>query len=174
MLAREANEQYQDSDDPSYAFLLAQIALDLHRKKEFRKATEILVRRYPDQMASHYFNAVRLAMEESWIAAEDEIKKAERLGLPAQTAQAFLDSGIHTRATVWRWVHYGLYLLAAWVCGLFILFLAGKVFSKLTLRFIERGYLDSSLSDAEDRACAVSTGGSLISPALTITFPFRS
>src|SRR5216684_1728340 len=76
-------------------------------------------------------------------------RKAERLGLPAQTAQAFLNSGIHTRATVWRWVHYGIYVLAAWVCGLFILFLAGKVFSKLTLRFIERGHLDSSVSDAE-------------------------
>jgi len=149
MLAQRANQQYQGSDDSSYALLMAKIAWDLQKATEFREATEILVHRYPDQMATHYCNAIRLAMDESWIAAEDEIKKAERLGLPAQTAQAFLNSGIHTRATVWRWVHYGIYVLAAWVCGLFILFLAGKVFSKLTLRFIERGYLDSSVSDAE-------------------------
>ena len=37
-------------------------------------------------MASHCFNGVRLAMDGSWIAAEDEIKKAENMGLPAQMA----------------------------------------------------------------------------------------
>jgi Zn-dependent protease with chaperone function len=149
MLAREACERDQNSDDPSYASLRAQIALDLKKPAEFGQATEILVRLYPDQIATHYFNGIRLAMEGSWIAAEDEIRKAERLGLPAQTAQAILASGIHTRATAWRCVRYGLYLLAAWMCGLFILFVAGKVFSKLTLRFIERADLNSALSGAE-------------------------
>ena len=148
-LAKEANERYQGSDDPSYAMLMAQIAIDLNRAAEFRQATEILVRKYPEQMATHYFNAIRLATDGHWIAAEDEIKKAQRLGLPAEATQAFLDSGIHTRATAWRWVHYGLYLLAAWVCGLLVLFVAGKVFSKLTLRFIERADLNSSMSGKE-------------------------
>jgi len=148
-LAKEANEQNPSSDDPSYAMLMAQIALDLRREAEFRQATAILVHKYPDQMATHYFNAIRLAMDGSWIAAEDEVKKAQSMGLPAQAAQALLASGIHVRATAWRWVHYGLYLLTAWVCGLFILFVAGKIFSKLTLRFIERADLSSSVSGAE-------------------------
>ena len=148
-LAKEANDRYQGSDDSGYALLMAQIAMDLNRDAEFRQATEMLVRKYPDQMATHYFNAIRLAMDASWIAAEDEIKKAQRLGLPAQAAQAFLASGVHTRATAWRWVHNGLYLLAAWVCGLLILFVAGKIFSKLTLRFIEREDLNSSMSGKE-------------------------
>jgi tetratricopeptide (TPR) repeat protein len=106
-LAKEANERNQGLDDASYAILMAQIALDLNREAEFRQATELLVRNHPEQMATHYFNAVRAAMDESWIAAEDEIKKAERLGLPAASAQAFLASGIHTRATAWRWVYTG-------------------------------------------------------------------
>ena len=127
----------------------AQLALNLGKEAEFRQVTQTLVQKYPDYMATHYFNAMRLAMDESWIASEDEIKKAESLGLPAQTAQALLASGIHTRATAWRWVRYGIYILAAWVCGLFTLFLAGKVFSKLTLRFIERADLDSAVSGAE-------------------------
>jgi Zn-dependent protease with chaperone function/tetratricopeptide (TPR) repeat protein len=148
-LAKEANERDQSSDDPSYAILMAQIALDVKREAEFRQATAILVQKYPDQVATHYFNGIWLAMDGSWIAAEDEIKKAERLGLPAQMAQALLASGIHTRATAWRWAYNGLYLLAAWVCGLFILFVAGKVFSKLTLRFIERADLNNSVSGAE-------------------------
>jgi Zn-dependent protease with chaperone function/tetratricopeptide (TPR) repeat protein len=148
-LAKEANGRNQNSDDPDFAVLTAQIALSLKNEEEFRQATEILVRKYPDQMATHYFNAIQLAMGERWIAAEDEMKRAQRLGLPAQTAEAFLASGIHTRATAWRWVHYGFYLLAAWVFGLFTLFVAGKVFSKLTLRFIENAELNSSVSGAE-------------------------
>lgn len=41
-------------------------------------------------------------MDESWIAAEDEINKAEHLGLPQQAVQDFLASGVHTRAMAWR------------------------------------------------------------------------
>ena len=63
MLAREACERDQNSDDPSYASLRAQIALDLKKPAEFGQATEILVRLYPDQIATHYFNGIRLAME---------------------------------------------------------------------------------------------------------------
>ena len=121
----------------------------LKEEAAFRQATDLLVRKYPDQMATHYCNAIRLAMDESWIGAEDEIKKAGRMGLPAQTVQAFLDSGIHTRALAWRSGYYVAYLLAAWICGLLILFAAGKVFSKLTLRFIEDADVNSTVSSAE-------------------------
>lgn len=148
-LAKEADALNQDLSDSSYASMVAQLALDLKNEAEFRHATEELADNFPDQMATHYFNAIRLAMDEHWIAAEDEIKKAEHLGLPSQTAQAFLGSGVHTRATAWRLVHYILYCLAAWVCGLFILFIAGKVFSTLTLRFIERTDPNSAVSHAE-------------------------
>jgi len=137
-LAKEANELDHSSDDPRYATLMAQMALDTKREAEFRQATDILVRKYPGQMATHYYSAIRFAMDQNWIASEDEIKKAERLGLPPQTAQAILNSGIHTRALVWRCIHYAAYLLAAWASGLLLLFLAGKIFSKMTLRFIEK------------------------------------
>ena len=148
-LAKEANEQFQGSDNPSYSLLMAQMALDLKKEAEFRQATGTLVHKYPDLMATHYYNAILLAMDESWIGAEDEIKKAERLGLPPRAVQDFLASGIHTRATAWRWAHYALYVVAAWACGLFILFVAGKLFSKLTLRFIERSDPNSRVSGAE-------------------------
>ena len=148
-LVKEASEKVQSSDDPSYSLLMAQIAWGLKNEAAFRQATDTLINKYPDLMAAHYFNAIRLAMNESWIQAEDEIKKAQRLGLPAQAAQEFLASGVHARATAWRWVHYALYVVAAWAFGLFILFVAGKVFSKLTLRFIERSDPNSQASGAE-------------------------
>ena len=148
-LAKEATALYPNSDDPSYAMLMAQLALDTKNEADFRQVTDLLVRKYPNQMVTHYCNAIRLAMDESWIGADDEIIQAGRMGLSAQTVQGFLDSGIHTRAMAWRWSYRVSYLLAAWVCGLFILFVAGKVFSKLTLRFIENADLNFNVSHSE-------------------------
>lgn len=148
-LAKEAVARNLDSADPSYLAFTAQLALNLRRDADFRSTTALLVRNFPDQMSTHYFNAIRSAMDENWITAENEIKRAEHLGLPTQAAQAFLDSGVHARAMAWRWSYYVLYLLAVWACGLLFLFAAGKVFSKLTLRFIETADVNSTISGSE-------------------------
>lgn len=148
-LAKEAAEKYQGGDDPSYFASVAHIALGLENNEDFRGATERLVDKYPNFVGTHYYNAYRLAMAGSWIAAEDEIRKAERLGLPREVVQEFLATGVHTRATAWRWAHYALYALAAWACGLGLLFVSGKIFSRLTLRFIEESDPNSGASGAE-------------------------
>jgi len=137
-LAEEANGKYAGPRDPDYPLLVARLALDLGKKAKFRQTTETLLHNYPNLVATHYFNAIRLALDDNWPAAEEEIKKAERLGLPAQVVQRFLASGVGARATAWRWRHYALYLFAAWACGLLLLLVAGKLLSKLTLYFIKR------------------------------------
>jgi Zn-dependent protease with chaperone function len=146
-LAKEATLSAQS--DPDYAFLMGQIALSLNRQTEFREATDILEREYPNNMETHYSNGIRQALDGNWIASEDEIKEARRLGLPAQAAQGLLDSGIHKRAMIWRIVHYGIYLLGAWALGLVVLFVAGKIFSKLTLRHIDGVDPNSVVSSSE-------------------------
>jgi len=148
-LSKEATALNHSPDDSSYAMLTAQLALDTKNEPDFRQATDLLVRNFPNQMATHYFNAIRQAMDENWITSEDEIQQAGRMGLPAQNVQAFLDSGIHTRALEWRIGYYAAGLLAVWASGLLILFVAGKVFSKLTLRFIDTADLNSTVSPAE-------------------------
>ncbi len=136
-LALEADQKNRN-EDFSYPALVAELALRLDRKKEFREATLRLVLQYPDEMVTHYFSAIRAAIDEEWTAAEDEIKKAEQLGLAPEVVKEFLDSGIHSRATVWRYAHHTLYLVAAWCGGLLLLFILGKTLSTLTLRSIER------------------------------------
>jgi Zn-dependent protease with chaperone function len=148
-LAEEADEKYKGSDDPDYPLLVARLALDLRKEAEFRQATETLLVKYPNLMASHYFTAIRLGLDEDWTKAEDEIRKAERLGLPAQEVPRFLASGIRARATVWRWSHYVLYLFTAWACGLLLLLVTGKLFSKLTLHLIERADPNLAAGGAE-------------------------
>lgn len=135
-LAVEA-EGAQQSADISYPALVAQLSLELDKQADFRAAVRRLNDRHPGTMATHYFTAIRAAMDEDWAAAESEIRKAEALGLPHAEAQRFLDSGIGTRAAVWRYTYYALYLTGAWAVGLLLLFVLGKIFSGATMRSIE-------------------------------------
>ena len=148
-LATEAHQKYKPADDPGYALLLAHLGMVLQKEPEFREATSTLVKSYPELMATHYYNAVLLAFDGSWIRAENEIKKAEQMGLSQQVAKEFLESGVHTRAVAWRWAYYSLYVVAAWGCGLLLLFLTGKLFSRLTVRFIEKSDPNLQASRAE-------------------------
>jgi Zn-dependent protease with chaperone function len=139
-LAKKALAAYRAqnrNDDPYYAVILAQIAFDLEDVKEARAAVNALAADHPDLLQTHYYFAVLAAYDEDWEKAEEEIKKAQSLGLPAEAAQQFLDSGVHTRAQTWRYLYYALYLVGAWVIGLVALFALGKIFSNLTLRSIE-------------------------------------
>jgi Zn-dependent protease with chaperone function len=135
-LAQEA-KALNNTSDSSYLLLIARLSLKLEKEVDFRNATEELVSTYPDEMPSHYMNAIRLAMDEDWIGSEKEIRKAEALGLPSEIANEFLASGVQTRATVWRFVYYALALVAIWIIGLIALFLVGKLLSKMTVGSIE-------------------------------------
>ncbi|HKQ91950.1 MAG TPA: tetratricopeptide repeat protein [Blastocatellia bacterium] len=139
-LAKSALAAYQAqnrNDDPYYAVLVAQIAFKQDNVKEVRAAANALATDHPDLMQTHFFLALLAAHDEDWVKAEEEIKKAQNLGLSAETAQQFLDSGVHTRAQTWRYFYYSLYLVGAWIVGLVALFALGKLFSNLTLRSIE-------------------------------------
>ncbi|HSB08975.1 MAG TPA: M48 family metalloprotease [Blastocatellia bacterium] len=124
-------------NDPTYWVMVAQLSLELDREPDLRIATRMLVTQYPEMMATHYFSAVLAATDGNWIKAEEEIKRAQSLGLPDEVAEQMLASGIHTKATVWLYAYYSLYLVAAWAVGLVVLFVLGKVFSKATLQWIE-------------------------------------
>ncbi len=135
-LAVEA-DRMSSSADSSYPTVVAQLALELERQAPFHKAVGTLKQKFPDDLATHYFGAIEAAMDEHWVQAESEIGKAEALGLPHEAAEQFLDSGIRTRARVWRYVYWVLYAAAAWALGLLALFALGKVFSGLTMKTVE-------------------------------------
>lgn len=147
--AREAYDNHKGAD-ASYALLLAQIALNVESDREFRQATETLVRTHPELMATHYFNAIRQAGDGNWIDSENEIRVAERLGLPAAGAEAMLSSsGIHRHAMIQRFWRAAPWVLAAWVAALVLLFVVGKILSGVTLRMIESADPGSALSGNE-------------------------
>ena len=135
ILATEADAK-SASADVSYPALVAQLSLDLEQKESFQSAVRTLKQKFPDQLPTHYFAAISAAWDEDWMTADAEIRKAEASGLPHEVAQQFLDSGVGTRAAVWRYTYYVLYLAAAWALGLVLLFALGKIFSGLTMRSV--------------------------------------
>ena len=146
-LVKEANRLVPD--DPDTLVLHAQLAMEFEKIDDFRRTTGQLAARHPELVATHFYNAVLAAHDEKWITAEDEIKVAQSLGLPAEVAQQFLDSGVHTRATVWHYLIYSLYLVGAWVVGLLALFVVGKLMSRKTLASLEAANINSPTSASE-------------------------
>jgi len=146
-LIREA--RVSDGHDVSALVLQAQLAMELDKIGDFRQATEQLVANHPELMVTHFYNAMLAAYDEKWITAEEEIKVAQRLGLPPEVAQQFLDSGVKTRATVWHYLIYSLYLIGAWLVGLAALFLFGKLMSWRTLTSLEAANPNSPASSSE-------------------------
>lgn len=135
-LAVEA-DRMSSSADSSYPSLVAQLALMLEREDAFRGAVETLERKFPDDVATRYYSAIAAAIREDWARAESEMERAEELGVPHEVAEEFLNSGVRTRARVWRYVYWVLYAAAAWAAGLLLLFVLGKVFSNLTMRAVD-------------------------------------
>lgn len=148
-LSKEANRSSQQTNDPDYLVLQAQLAMELDKLDDFRRVTNQLVAKHPEIMATHFYNAILAANDEKWITAEQEIKVAQSLGLAPEVAQRFLDSGVQTRARVWQYLIYSLYLVAAWIVGLAALFLVGKLMSRKTLISLEEANPNSPASGSE-------------------------
>lgn len=148
-LVKEANRSPEVANDPDYLVVQAQLAMELDKFDDFRHATEQLVAKHPQLMATHYFNAILAASDERWTTAEQEILVAQSLGLAPEVAQQFLDSGVRTRARVWQYLYYSLYLVGAWIVGLIALFLVGKLMSRKTLSSLEEANPNSPTSESE-------------------------
>jgi hypothetical protein len=84
-------------------------------------------------MLTHYFNAIIQATDEHWLKAEEEILKAQSMGLSAEATEAFLNTGVRTHARVWHYAIYAAVLVGVWISGLLLLFLVGKAMSRSKL-----------------------------------------
>ena len=135
-LAVEA-DRLSSSEDSSYPAMVAHLALELERVDVFQKAVGTLQSKFPGEPGTHYYTAIDAAIREDWGRAESEMERAEALGVPHEVAEEFLNSGVRSRARVWRYVYWVLYAAAAWALGLVLLFVLGKVFSNLTMRAVD-------------------------------------
>jgi Zn-dependent protease with chaperone function len=139
-LAKEAMQKDTENNS-DYPLVVADLALQSNHLKEFAETVEILKVRFPELAATHYFNGIKLANEGSFDAAIAELKTAESLGLPpeatSQVLAAIKTAKIEQYFGLGDYFSYALYLVGAWILGLIILFVAGKILSAKTLRSIE-------------------------------------
>lgn len=140
-----------DGQDAGALCSTAQLALNLENLNEARIASALLDEKFPELMQTHYFAAVVAAIDEHWVRAENEIRKAVKLGLDPAAAQQFLDSGIHSRATAWRIVGGSAWTVGLWVVGLALLCGLGFGLSRTTLRQVEDSDPTLSISTGEQR-----------------------
>lgn len=138
-------------DDADILGVTAQLAFGLENFAAARDAVSQLEDKYPKEMTTHYFAAFIAAHDERWIRAEDEIREARDLGLPAEAAQSFLDSGIHRAALFWRVIRNTSATIITWALGLVTLFVAGWALSRATLHRIEQSDPCIPISDGEKR-----------------------
>ncbi len=125
---------YAVSSDLSKLSMFADLALETGNDDEFRSATARLVRVHPDAKESHYFNALRATNDKDWVTAENEIRRAGKLGLSPKVVEYVLASGIPGRGSTRSYLSIALWIALAWVAGLGVLFFAGKLLSAATLR----------------------------------------
>ncbi len=134
----EEGEFLSNGDDPDFATLLGWIALEEENIDEFRSATSRLMQKYPDEMVSHYFAAILASADGEWKKAKNEILIAKEKGLPEESVQKFLDSGVQSKLRPQEYATYFLWMVIAWMVGLLLLFLVGKLLSNITLLSVER------------------------------------
>lgn len=145
-MMKEANQMKSDAGT---LVRTAELALELKERNDFRDATRQMMKAFPDKPESHYLNAILAAANREWSTAEEEIRRAGDLGLSPQLVRQFLDSGVHRRASEWRYATYVGYAAAGWAAGLGLLFIFGKTLSWLTLNSIKRAGSKAMVSPRE-------------------------
>ncbi|HVE59926.1 MAG TPA: M48 family metalloprotease [Pyrinomonadaceae bacterium] len=140
VLAKEAIQKATETDS-DYLVFFAQLALSTNHLDDFKSSVKTLKDKFPELAATHYFNGIKLANDGELEAAETEIKAAENLGLPREATTEILAAIEKEKGKSYfglgNYFFYGLYLVGAWLLGLAVLFVAGKILSAKTLHSIE-------------------------------------
>jgi Zn-dependent protease with chaperone function len=123
-----------DPDDDFAAAALGQAALATNDLAALRRASERLVALAPDEPTGHFFAALADASDQRWSDAEHEVEVARSLGLPAEEADRLHAAIRSSEPLHLRAIGPASYLLGGWLAALALLFLAGVVLSRATLR----------------------------------------
>lgn len=144
---RLSKEAFQKApiDDPAYAAMLANTALYTNHQAEFDQAVRFLLEKYSDRPETHYFNSMRLANVGAFSSAEDELKIAEAKGFPQESIQPVraVIADMRTQSEAgpfglsYSYLYLPLWIFGAWIAGLVLLFIVGKVLSSRTISSIE-------------------------------------
>ena len=140
-----------NGDDVDIFTLLGQIELQKNNISEFRATTNLMLEKYPKEMATHYFAAILAYQDQDWKNAKKEILIAKEYGLSNDLVNEFLNSGVNSKATKGTIINILLIVLIVWISGLLALYIVGKVLSNITVKSIEKKKILDDSKKAKNR-----------------------
>lgn len=162
-------------DDAQAHFVLMIAAASLDELEVAKQANRRLLELEPSNPAGHYYAGLLAATDNRWLKAERELIIARKLGVDPGFIQETLDGGIQRNANWMRaaiWAGIG---VAIWLLGLGLLFLAGSVLCRATLKAINQGSQtrDFQLKPGERRVRSIYRGlVAILSLYFYISIPF--
>ncbi len=135
-LASSAVKSLPDDSQANLALLLAAVALE--NLDVVRQANQHLLELEPFNPIPHFFAGILAANDRHWEEAESELLYARDLGVAPELVQEALDQGISRNALLIRSIRRGGIATAFWLLGLGILFIAGTVLSRATIRTLNK------------------------------------
>lgn len=135
-LASSAVETMPDDSEANLALLLS--AASLNKLDLARQTNEHLLELEPYNAPAHYFAGLLAADDGKWEQAEAELMYAQELGADPVFIQEVLDQGIARNALVLRSLRRGGIATVAWLLGLGVLFVAGTLLSRATIRSLNK------------------------------------
>ncbi len=138
-----------DGTEIDFPVILGEIAQKQNDIVNFRLATKLLVRDYPDEMITHFYSALLSAYDKEWGMAKEEIMKAQEKGLDPHIVSSFLASGVESEVHKRDLIKFLIWIVIAWILGIIILFLLGKLLSGYTLRLLEKEFTEEDAAGTE-------------------------
>ena len=99
---------------------------------------------FPGSVGEHYFYGLKLLNDGDLDAGTAELKKAEAMGLPHEEVSGIFaevekiqDEAVFGLGAYFKYAYIVGIVIAAWIVGLMLLFVIGKILSKQTLQSIE-------------------------------------
>lgn len=134
----EDNRHKPGAPDYIFGMMLADYAAKHDRIELFDKEVRYLIQAYPDSMGPHYWATNLFAYYGEWEKANEELNKAEELGLDAEAVEEIRNAGLDEEITFIRRKQLLKWTFLGWIIGLAALFLVGLILSAITLRKVER------------------------------------
>ena len=162
-------------DDEQALMALMMSAGAINNLEVAQTATTQLLKVMPNHPLAHYFAGLLAANDRKWEKAESELIHSQELGMPAESVQEALKSGIARNAMIVRFLRWSGVATIVWLLGLGILFVTGTYLSQATMRAINQAepVMNFQVSSGEHRIRSIyKLVISILSMFFYISIPF--
>lgn len=135
-MARQQIQSGQANTSLPYV-AMAKFSLEDNNTGAFRTATADLMKKYPNDKHSRYFNGIKLLQDKDWKGAQAELQKARALGMSEESIADLLRVAIDNQKWIWEFAYVTFAVIGAWLIGLGLIFVTGTFLSKATLNSLK-------------------------------------